>query len=325
MPLRALLLLVVFASQVAAWPDFMTKVPNSAVFSADPNNPVLGHWGVPVPTGNPEAPYQLPFAINAFGDAFRAAGFEWTKELCEADSDGDGQTNGMELGDPCCTWKEGQPPFTSEQISHPACPQCVTERSKPMCGAGWWIKLLLGMVAAVTVGLVVTLKYIQDNPSDRRSQPVSSAQVGQLMVQLTGSSQVSVIDSSAGTMSVQIVAANPAQAYEVIQVLSSTSGSVMTTVLVQQLKASNYTGPMPTMVTTVIQSVTESGANTSDSSATATILIAVAALLLVLLLAALLTGALVYLYKRRRGAPTADVPGVEINPVHKQRETSPQV
>jgi hypothetical protein len=36
------------------------------------------------------------------------AEYTWTKELCEADSDGDGQTNGQELGDPCCVWVAGQ-------------------------------------------------------------------------------------------------------------------------------------------------------------------------------------------------------------------------
>ena len=30
----------------------------------------------------------------------------WTRELCEKDSDGDGFTNGEELGDPCCIWHE---------------------------------------------------------------------------------------------------------------------------------------------------------------------------------------------------------------------------
>ncbi|KAG7391084.1 hypothetical protein PHYPSEUDO_005851 [Phytophthora pseudosyringae] len=43
-------------------------------------------------------------ATNAFGEAFGAAGHEWTKALCQADSDRDGATNGQELGDPCCTW-----------------------------------------------------------------------------------------------------------------------------------------------------------------------------------------------------------------------------
>ena len=33
---------------------------------------------------------------------FKAAGFKWTAELCKKDSDGDGFTNGQELGDPNC-------------------------------------------------------------------------------------------------------------------------------------------------------------------------------------------------------------------------------
>ena len=38
-------------------------------------------------------------ALNAFGEAFAAAGHTWTKELCNADTDGDGFSNGAELGD----------------------------------------------------------------------------------------------------------------------------------------------------------------------------------------------------------------------------------
>lgn len=47
--------------------------------------------------------------LNTFGEAFRDAGYQWTQELCEADSDGDGRSNGQELGDPCCVWTPGQP------------------------------------------------------------------------------------------------------------------------------------------------------------------------------------------------------------------------
>ena len=43
-------------------------------------------------------------ALNEFGKAFREAGYTWTSELCHADADGDGQSNGFELGDPCCCW-----------------------------------------------------------------------------------------------------------------------------------------------------------------------------------------------------------------------------
>ena len=42
--------------------------------------------------------------LNPFGLAWKAAGFRWTRALCLEDSDGDGHTNGAELGDPCCEW-----------------------------------------------------------------------------------------------------------------------------------------------------------------------------------------------------------------------------
>merc|ERR1711871_1574764 len=58
-------------------------------------------------------------ALNEFGAAFRDADYKWTRQLCEADSDGDGVTNGMELGDPCCMWSEGKTPLRAWQISHP--------------------------------------------------------------------------------------------------------------------------------------------------------------------------------------------------------------
>lgn len=34
----------------------------------------------------------------------------WTVDLCQKDSDGDGKTNGEELGDPNCTWIAGSTP-----------------------------------------------------------------------------------------------------------------------------------------------------------------------------------------------------------------------
>merc|ERR1719199_1136780 len=42
--------------------------------------------------------------LNVFGEDLKKAGYKWTRELCEKDSDGDGFTNGEELGDPCCVW-----------------------------------------------------------------------------------------------------------------------------------------------------------------------------------------------------------------------------
>lgn len=38
----------------------------------------------------------------------------WSESFCRSDSDGDGRTNGEELGDPECTWSQGQ------ELSNPA-------------------------------------------------------------------------------------------------------------------------------------------------------------------------------------------------------------
>ena len=45
--------------------------------------------------------------------------YQWTQELCNLDSDGDGRTNGEELGDPECIWTEGDAPSTTSDITHP--------------------------------------------------------------------------------------------------------------------------------------------------------------------------------------------------------------
>jgi len=44
-------------------------------------------------------------ALSKFGEDFKANDYVWDDALCLLDSDGDGETNGMELGDPCCLWR----------------------------------------------------------------------------------------------------------------------------------------------------------------------------------------------------------------------------
>jgi uncharacterized protein (TIGR03382 family) len=55
-------------------------------------------------------------ARNAFGRAWDSS--SWSG-ICEDDTDGDGQTNGQELGDPNCIWTSGTAARTTD-ISNPA-------------------------------------------------------------------------------------------------------------------------------------------------------------------------------------------------------------
>ncbi|RLN86773.1 hypothetical protein BBJ28_00003157, partial [Nothophytophthora sp. Chile5] len=93
-------------TQTEASKSFVARLPNGANV---PNVPAIGHSD---DTGDSSA-------TNSFGDAFASAGKSWTTELCQADTDGDGQTNGQELGDPCCEWTQGATPRWTSGVSHP--------------------------------------------------------------------------------------------------------------------------------------------------------------------------------------------------------------
>ncbi len=79
---------------------YQAKIPNGGAMGAKCENchttaPALNPFGMAIPGGN------------------------WTAAICAADSDGDGQTNGAELGDPCCTWSAGATPGRTSDISLP--------------------------------------------------------------------------------------------------------------------------------------------------------------------------------------------------------------
>lgn len=57
--------------------------------------------------------------LNAFGKMMKVEGMHWTQITCNADADGDGYTNGEELGDPDCVWTRGAVPSRTTDISHP--------------------------------------------------------------------------------------------------------------------------------------------------------------------------------------------------------------
>ncbi|KAH9508903.1 hypothetical protein Btru_050423 [Bulinus truncatus] len=56
---------------------------------------------------------------NVFGQDFKNEGYQWTRSLCLKDSDGDGRTNGEELGDPNCVWSSGKIPARTVNVTHP--------------------------------------------------------------------------------------------------------------------------------------------------------------------------------------------------------------
>lgn len=102
------LLTCCFPQYAEGFPQYQSEIPNG---DKVPGHPALGHL-----------PPNMEFGggpRNAFGEAFAAAGRTWTTELCEGDADDDGQTNGLELGDPGCVFKKGDIPSRVEKISSP--------------------------------------------------------------------------------------------------------------------------------------------------------------------------------------------------------------
>ncbi|KAK1943943.1 putative voltage-gated potassium channel subunit beta [Phytophthora citrophthora] len=88
--------------------NYVSRIPNGGNI---PVTPAIGHTNG---TGSSSA-------TNAFGKAFDNAGKKWTKALCMADTDGDGQTNGQELGDPCCEFIAGtNAAVRYNTVSHPS-------------------------------------------------------------------------------------------------------------------------------------------------------------------------------------------------------------
>lgn len=117
----SILVFGLLADAVLAFPSFKAKIPNG-------ENVVRGdsaHKGVGHNARNGGG------SLNPFGTAFSAQGKSWTKALCEMDSDGDGQTNGFELGDPDCTWRVGQTPARTTEISHPGFADSMSNAPTP--------------------------------------------------------------------------------------------------------------------------------------------------------------------------------------------------
>lgn len=85
---------------------------------------------------SPNGSYQIGH-LNGKNTQFavdQAAHLDW-QTLCMMDSDGDGLTNGQELGDPCCAWRfdSRETPYTSTGLSNPGDPTDAGDNRVPAC------------------------------------------------------------------------------------------------------------------------------------------------------------------------------------------------
>jgi hypothetical protein len=78
-----------------------------------------------------------PPDLNTFGDAFFDANCKWTRSLAEKDSDGDGITNGHELGDAQGVWRPGE-----ELARAQATVSLPTDAASKPIALGRWAMLL---------------------------------------------------------------------------------------------------------------------------------------------------------------------------------------
>jgi hypothetical protein len=113
--LRLLSTLLLLASTYGYRQD-LAKLPNGNSYGL-----TLGHPGGA--TGR----------TTKIASSFYAMGQTWNKAFCLADADGDGQSNGLEMGDPCCKWSPGQVPQFTSGLSDPNSAASMTMTPMPPC------------------------------------------------------------------------------------------------------------------------------------------------------------------------------------------------
>eukprot|EP00871_Galdieria_phlegrea_P002024 jgi/Galph1/2822/GphlegSOOS_G1469.1 len=113
------ILLFLSGLRVTARFEFLGLIPNGhRLYSLNLSNcQAIGHLRQTL--NDPYSWCEPGNGLNQFGRDFLEAGMRWTRALCEKDSDGDGLSNGVELGDPCCFWTEGDVPYRLEPLSLP--------------------------------------------------------------------------------------------------------------------------------------------------------------------------------------------------------------
>lgn len=105
-----------FATTAYAYQQDLAKLPNGNSYGL-----TLGHPG------------GVTRKATVLASSFYANGQKWDKAICQSDADSDGQTNGFEMGDPCCTWSIGQTPMFTTGLSDPNSATSKSIRQMPRC------------------------------------------------------------------------------------------------------------------------------------------------------------------------------------------------
>jgi len=97
--------------------------------------------------------------------------------LCEKDSDGDGQTNGYELGDPTCMWTPGAQPDRALNITNPgisdASDAAVLEVAAGVLGAPVWYDwhaflMLVSWIIVIPAGVLFPV-LMKDSGAEKKA------------------------------------------------------------------------------------------------------------------------------------------------------------
>lgn len=114
-----LYLLVLLSTYSSAYPQYNNNVPNGNLIP--PSALELGHPG------------GATKRYTQFANQYVSSGRKWTRDLCMDDADGDGQSNGLEMGDPCCKWVQGSAPLFTTGLSDPNNSNSMTKNSNITC------------------------------------------------------------------------------------------------------------------------------------------------------------------------------------------------
>ena len=112
-------LLLSTIQNVHSYPQYNNNFPNGN--TVPPSAIELGHPG------------GATKRYTAIANQYISNGRKWSRALCISDADGDGQSNGLEMGDPCCTWVQGASPMFTASLSDPNNPASTTKNTNQSC------------------------------------------------------------------------------------------------------------------------------------------------------------------------------------------------